>query len=243
MSSAFATIFRNFFEFFRIIHGFMNIIRFMQNFLLWEAPEPCYTGLSRSQEDSSMNICIYGASSNQPEETYFQAAEQLGWRIAEAGHTLVFGGGRDGLMAACARGTLAAGGRVIGIAPQMFLEPGFLLESCTEMLLTENMAARKEKMLAVSDAFITLPGGIGTMDEFFETVTLKQLGLVDGPLVLLNTADFYAPLIETLRRMAAGGFMSENCLGLVRVCDTPEEALDAALRPETLLGSLDRLEK
>ena len=190
-----------------------------------------------------MNICIYGASSNQPEERYFQEAEQLGRRIAEAGHTLVFGGGRDGLMGACARGALSAGGRVIGIAPEMFLDPGFLLEGCTEMILTESMADRKEKMLALSNAYITLPGGIGTMDEFFETVTLKQLGLISGPLVLLNTDDFYAPLIEALRRMAAGGFMSENCLGLVRVCRTPEEALTAALRPETLLGSLDRLEK
>ena len=190
-----------------------------------------------------MNICIYGASSNQPDSVYFRESETVGRLIAEAGHTLVFGGGRDGLMAACARAALSAGGRVIGIAPEMFLDPGFLLEECSEMILTESMSVRKEKMLAMSDAFIALPGGIGTVDEFFETVTLKQLGLVSGPLVLLNTEDFYAPLVELLRRMAEGRFMSENCLGLVRVCSTPEEALAAALRPETLQGSLERLEK
>ena len=190
-----------------------------------------------------MNICIYGASSNQPGEVYFQDAETLGRLIAEAGHTLVFGGGRDGLMGACARGALHAGGRVVGIAPEMFLDPGFLLDSCSEMILTASMAERKERMLALSDAFICLAGGIGTMDEFFETVTLKQLGLVSGPLVLLNTEEFYTPLLELLRRMAEGGFMSANCLGLVRLCRTPEESLAAALRPETLQGSLDRLEK
>ena len=101
-----------------------------------------------------MNICIYGASSNQPGEVYFQDAETLGRLIAEAGHTLVFGGGRDGLMGACARGALHAGGRVVGIAPEMFLDPGFLLDSCSEMILTASMAERKEKMLALSDAFI-----------------------------------------------------------------------------------------
>ncbi len=149
-----------------------------------------------------MNICIYGASSNQPGEVYFQDAETLGRLIAEAGHTLVFGGGRDGLMGACARGALHAGGRVVGIAPEMFLDPGFLLDSCSEMILTASMAERKEKMLALSDAFICLAGGIGTMDEFFETVTLKQLGLVSGPLVLLNTEEFYTPLLELLQRIA-----------------------------------------
>ena len=190
-----------------------------------------------------MNICIFGASSNLPDDKYFREAAALGRLIAEQGHALVFGGGRDGLMGACARAALEKGGRVIGIAPEMFLDPGFLLEGCTEMILTESMSVRKEKMLTLSDAFIALPGGIGTMDEFFETVTLKQLGLIRGPLVLLNTDGFYVPLLNLLHRMAEERFMSEECLGLVRSCETPEEALAAALRPETLQGSLDRLEK
>ena len=190
-----------------------------------------------------MNICIYGASSNLPDGKYFREAAALGGLIAGQGHTLIFGGGRDGLMGACARAALEKGGRVIGIAPEMFRDPGFLLEGCTEMILTESMAVRKEKMLALSDAFIALPGGIGTMDEFFETVTLKQLGLVRGPLVLLNTDDFYVPLMGLLRRMAEERFMSGDCLSLVRACETPAEALAAALRPETLQGGLDRLEK
>ncbi len=189
-----------------------------------------------------MNICIFAASSNRPAEVYFQAAEAMGRLIAEAGHTLVFGGGADGLMGACAKGAKRAGGKLLGIAPKLFEEPGFLLPDCDSLLITETMSARKEKMLAVSDAFLALPGGIGTMDEFFETVTLKQLGLVQGPLVLLNTNHFYDTLLAFLREMSARGFLSEACLALLRVCTTPEEALEALQIPEERRGSIRRLE-
>ena len=189
-----------------------------------------------------MNICIFGASSNRLDPVFFSESRRMGHLIAGAGHSLVFGGGADGLMGACARGALESGGKVIGIAPQLFNEPGFLLPDCTELLFTESMAARKEKMLAISDAFLALPGGIGTMDEFFEAITLRQLGLLTGPLVLLNTCGFYTPLLAFLKSMADGGFMSENCLALLRVSETPEQALEAVLLPDTLSGSIRRLE-
>ena len=189
-----------------------------------------------------MNICIFAASSNRPAEDYFQAAEEMGRLIAGAGHTLVFGGGAEGLMGACAKGVKNAGGKLIGIAPKLFDEPGFLLSGCDTFLMTETMAVRKEKMLEISDAFLALPGGIGTMDEFFETVTLKQLGLVHGPLVLLNTNHFYDPLLAFLQDMSAQGFLSEACLALLRVCMTPDEALEALLIPEERRGSIRRLE-
>ncbi len=189
-----------------------------------------------------MTIGIFGASSNHLDASYFEAAERLGTMIAEAGDSIIFGGGADGLMGACARGAKQAGGRIIGVAPKMFDEPGFLLRDCDEFLMTETMAQRKEQMLSRSDGFIALPGGIGTMDEFFEAITLKQLGLVHGPLVLLNTAGFYEPLVAFLTRMAEKGFMSRGCLDLIRVCSTPEEALEAALQPEEAKGSIRRLE-
>ena len=189
-----------------------------------------------------MNICIYGASSNRLDPVYYEAAEQLGRCIAASGDVLVFGGGADGLMGACARGAKSRGGKILGIAPKIFDEPGFLLSDCDEFIMTSTMAERKEQMLCLSDAFIALPGGIGTMDEFFETITLKQLGLAKGPLVLLNTAGFYDPLVTFLDRMAGGGFMSEACLGLVHLCATPEEAVDAARLPEEARGSIRRLE-
>ena len=116
------------------------------------------------------------------------------------------------------------------------------MRDCSELILTETMAERKERMFALSDAFLVLPGGIGTMDEFFEAITLRQLGLLRGPVVLLNTRDFYTPLSAYLEMMADQGFMSRNCLELLHLCDTPEEALEALLTPDTLTGSIRRLE-
>ncbi len=189
-----------------------------------------------------MNICIFGASSNRLDSVYFEAAEQLGRCIAASGDVLVFGGGASGLMGACARGAKERGGKVIGIAPKLFDEPGFLLSDCDDFIMTSTMAERKETMLKQSDAFIALPGGIGTMDEFFETITLKQLGLAKGPLVLLNTGNFYDPLAVFLARMAEGGFMSDACLNLVHLCRTPEDAVAAAHLQEDAKGSIRRLE-
>ncbi len=189
-----------------------------------------------------MDICVFGASSNHLDQVFFTEAEQFGRLAAQAGHRIVFGGGADGLMGACARGALSAGGTVLGIAPRMFDEPGFLLRDCSQLIFTESMAERKEKMLGMSDAFVALPGGIGTMDEFFEAITLKQLGVLKGSLVLLNTGGFYDTFLTFLREMADKGFMSKACLSLLRVCVTPEDALSASLEPDRLAGSIRRLE-
>jgi len=124
----------------------------------------------------------------------------------------------------------------------MFNEPGILLPECDELILTDTMAARKEIMFSESEAFLALPGGIGTMDEFFEAITLRQLGLLQGTIVLLNTLGFYVPLVAYLEQMAEQGFMSRNCLKLVHLCDTPEAALEALQTPDDLTGSIRRLE-
>ena len=189
-----------------------------------------------------MKICLFGASSSRLAPVYYQESEAMGRLIAEAGHTVVFGGGADGLMGACARGAKTAGGRIMGIAPRMFNEPGILLPECDELILTDTMAARKEIMFSESEAFLALPGGIGTMDEFFEAITLRQLGLLQGTIVLLNTLGFYTPLVAYLEQMAEQGFMSRSCLKLVHLCDTPEDALEALQTPDDLTGSIRRLE-
>ena len=189
-----------------------------------------------------MKICIFGASSSRLDPVYYHEAEAMGRLLAEAGHTVVFGGGADGLMGACARGAKASGGKIVGIAPRMFNEPGILLPECDELILTDSMAARKETMFSESEAFLALPGGIGTMDEFFEAITLRQLGLLQGAIVLLNTKGFYTPLVAYLEQMAEQGFMSRNCLSLLSLCDTPEAALEALLTPVELEGSIRRLE-
>ena len=173
-----------------------------------------------------MDICIYGASSSRLDPVFYEAAERLGVLMAEAGFGLVFGGGREGLMGAAARGVSSRGGRIIGIAPKFFDEPGILYEHCIELIYTDTMRERKALMEARSGACIVLPGGIGTYEEFFELLTLKQLGQTDRAIVILSTADYYAPMQALLEATAEKRFMSERCMELYRVVKTPEAALE-----------------
>ena len=189
-----------------------------------------------------MKICIYGASSDKLAQEYFTEAETLGTLIAQGGHTLVFGGGQGGLMGAAARGVHAGGGGIIGVAPRFFDEPGILYPHCTRFIYTETMRERKAIMEEESDAFIVLPGGIGTYEEFFEMLTLKQLGRHGKPMAMLNTRGYYGPMNAMLQNTVDEGFMSANCLDLFKVCNTPQEALDYVLTAETVTGSIKSLE-
>ena len=189
-----------------------------------------------------MNICIFGASGRELEESYYAAAELLGSLIAQQGHTLVFGGGREGLMGAAARGAYENGGRIIGIVPKFFDEPGIIYEHCTELVFTETMRGRKQLMEERSEACIVLPGGIGTFEEFFEMLTLKQLGRSDRAIVVLNTNDYYAPMQQMLENTARQRFMSRGCLELYELADTPYKALDYIARYVPRKGSIRRLE-
>jgi len=188
-----------------------------------------------------MNICIYGASASKLDTAYFEAAEELGRLIGEKGHGLVFGGGDKGLMGACARGATASGAEIVGIAPRFFDEPGVLYERCTRFLYTETMRERKEAMENLSDAFIILPGGIGTFEEFFETLTLKQLGRHAKPMALLNTLGYYDSLVQTLETAVHGGFLSKSCLSLFARCDTPAEAMQSIENAPILTGNAKRI--
>lgn len=188
-----------------------------------------------------MKICVYGASSRELEKVYYDEAEKLGLLMAQHGHGMVFGGGQEGLMGAAARGMTAGGGEITGIAPSFFDEPGILYPRCTEMIYTQTMRQRKQLMDEKSDAFIVLPGGIGTYEEFFETLTLKQLGKSSKAIVLLNTNGYFNAVQALLRYTAETKFMSSGCLKLYTVADTPEEAVEAveSYVPET--GNLNRL--
>ncbi len=174
-----------------------------------------------------MRICVFAASSDHLEERYPAAAEELGRLLGQGGHTLVFGGGRTGLMGACARGAAETGAEIIGVAPRFFDEPGVLYERCSRFEWTDSMAERKTRMEEEAEAFLILPGGIGTMEEFFEVLTQKQLGLHAKPMALLNTAGYFDSLAAFLRRMTDMGFAGRDVPGLVSLCDTPEEALRA----------------
>lgn len=188
-----------------------------------------------------MNICIYGASSATLEPVYYAEAEKLGELLASAGHALVFGGGREGLMGAAARGVHKMGGEIIGIAPRFFDEPGILYEHCTEMLYTDTMRERKQLMEERSQATVVLPGGIGTYEEFFEMLTLKQLGRTDRAIVIVNTNGYYEPMQRLLEHTAQTHFMSHNCLELYKLVDTPQQALDYINSYVPQSGSIRRL--
>lgn len=182
-----------------------------------------------------MEICIFAASSDKVDPRYGEAVKSFGELAAEAGHGIVYGGGRGGLMGKCAKACFNKGGRVTGIAPGFFDIPGVLMKSCGEFILTDTMAERKELMVSKSDAFVLLPGGIGSLDEFFEVLTLKQLGKIDKPIVILNTSGYYDKMLEFLKQMAEEKFLGSDCMGIFKVCSEPEEIIPEILRkdPET----------
>ena len=157
-----------------------------------------------------MKICVFAASSRTIDCSYVDEAFALGAELAGRGHSIVFGGGTSGLMGAVARGAFSAGGGIIGVAPRFFDEPGILYEHCTEMLFTETMSERKKLMEDLSDAFITLPGGIGTFEEFFEALTLKQLGRHAKAMAVINTNGYYDSMEAMLRRAVDERFFSEE---------------------------------
>lgn len=173
-----------------------------------------------------MNICVFGASSRELHEDYFAAAYELGAELARRGHRMIFGGGQSGLMGAAARGVASVGGLMTGVAPRFFDEPGILYEGCTEMVFTETMGERKKYMEDVSDAFITLPGGIGTLEEFFEALTLKQLGRHAKAMAILNTRGYYDALEALLTQAVTERFFPPDGHALYAIFNTPDQLLN-----------------
>ena len=145
-------------------------------------------------------------------------------------------------MGAVARGVHEGCGRITGIAPKFFDEPGILYEHCTELIFTDTMRRRKELLEERSEAVIVLPGGIGTYEEFFEILTLKQLGQSSSAIVMLNTMGYFAPMQELLRHTAESRFMSKNCLDIFSVADSPEEAVALVESYVPRTGNIFRLE-
>ena len=173
-----------------------------------------------------MNICVYGASSNDIDPAYLQAGEDLGYAMAKRGHGLVFGGGDKGLMGASARGMTRGKGVIVGVAPRFFDVEGVLYPHCTEFIFTDTMRQRKAIMEDRADCFVMTPGGIGTFEEFFEILTLRQLGRHNKPIAVLNTRDYYRPIIDLLEQAIAQGFMRPECRALYAFFDDPETLLD-----------------
>ena len=162
----------------------------------------------------AMVICVYGASSQNIHPDYFTGVEDFGRQMGLRGHALLFGGGDKGLMGAAARGVKSQQGRVIGVAPRFFNADGILYPACDEFFFTDTMRQRKQILEDKADAFVAVPGGIGTFDELFEILTLKQLGRHSKPVALLNLRGYFDPLLAMLEKAMADGFMKKECRSL-----------------------------
>lgn len=188
-----------------------------------------------------MNICVYGASSNELDTSFVTAVEALGHRMAQRGHNLIFGAGGRGMMGAAARGVHAEGGRIIGVVPRFFNVDGILFEHCDEMIRTDTMRERKQIMEDRSDAFVMAPGGVGTFDEFFEILTLRQLGRHTKPLAILNVNGYYDTLLAFLREGVEKRFMKAGTLELFAVFTDVDEMLDYLETTKQTLQDLTEL--
>ncbi len=173
-----------------------------------------------------MRFCIYGSASDEIRADFLAAGEALGEEIARRGHGLVFGGGGRGLMGATARGaSRIPSAEIIGVAPTFFPDGAFS-PHCTAFHSTETMRERKQLMEDLSDAFIVTPGGIGTLEEFFEIFTLRHLGRIQKRIAVLNTDGFYDSLLALLCHMEREAFLPAGDLALLFVSDDPVAILD-----------------
>lgn len=181
------------------------------------------TGQLRSELRS---VCIFCAASPGNDPAYAEAAETMGRLIAEAGLRLVYGGGSVGLMGIVARAARAAGGEVIGVIPGFLRYAEIPEDEVTKMHFVTSMHERKQLMFDLSDAFVALPGGIGTLDETIEIMTWAQLGQHAKPILLVDTKGYWSALLELLNKVVAEGFAKPSLAELYQVVATPEAAID-----------------
>lgn len=176
-----------------------------------------------------MTVCVFAASSSRIDERYRTAASELGRLFAEAGMDVIYGGGGIGLMGVIADSVMAHGGRITGVIPSFMRDEGWGHPHVNEMIVTADMGERKKTMLARADAVVALPGGIGTLEELTEAITLKQLGLFKGPVVILNTLGFYTHLLGFLEHMITGSFLRTEHKNIWEVADEPQDVIPAII--------------
>jgi uncharacterized protein (TIGR00730 family) len=172
-------------------------------------------------------LCVYCGSSNSAAVNHLETAAELGRLAARRGVEIVFGGGHVGLMGALADGALAEGGRVTGIIPEHLETREVGHRGVSELIVVDSMHTRKRRMFERSDAFCVLPGGLGTLDEAFEIITWKQLGLHDKPIVLVNLEGFWDPLLNMVEHQIETGYLRPQHTRLFRVVERIESVFDA----------------
>lgn len=169
---------------------------------------------------------MYCASSTQVDNVYFEAAEKLGKLLVQNDFRLIYGGGKMGLMNAVATAVLAEGGKVTGVIPQFMIDEGWFNPN-VKLLITKDMHERKMTMSKMADVVVALPGGCGTLDELFEIITWKQLGLFTKPVVILNINNYYDDLLKFLHKAAEKKFMRTEHLTMWQVCQKVEDVFSA----------------
>lgn len=174
------------------------------------------------------SICVYCASSSKVSACYSDTAYTLGTLLGREGITLITGAGCQGLMRSVEDGALDSGGKAIGVIPQFMVEQNWHHTGLSELIITDSMHERKEKMASLADAVIALPGGCGTMEELLEIITWKQLGLYLGPIIILNVNGYYDQLISQLERAIDECFMGKIHGEIWSVATTAEEAVQIA---------------
>lgn len=173
------------------------------------------------------NVCVYLGSSNRCDERHKETTWKMGRMLAEAGITLVYGGGRVGLMGLLADTVIEHGGRVIGIIPSHIEKREIQHTGLTELHVVDSMHIRKQMMVDRSDAFVVLPGGIGTLDELCEIMTWKQLGIHDKPIVMANDHGYWTPFLSMIEHIIAEKFLREEDKRLLQVVSRVEDVIKA----------------
>ena len=185
------------------------------------------------------SVCVYCGSRPGLRPAYQGLAQALGTAIGRRGWQLVYGGGRAGLMGVVAEGALAAGARGVGVIPDSLMKLEVGHAGLSELHVVHTMHQRKQMMAERSDAFIAMPGGIGTFEELFEVWTWRHLGYHDRPLGLLDAEGYWAPMVAFLKHAVAEGFMGSDQLAMLQVADDAERLLDALLAARSELSDDD----
>ena len=178
-----------------------------------------------SNSNDALKVCVFGASSGRIHPEFAQQAYELGTLIGQKGWTCLNGAGREGLMRAVSDGTLDASGTAIGVIPKFMVDNNWHYDRLSSTIITPDMHERKQTLANMADAFVALPGGCGTLEELLEIFTWRQLNLLSKPLVILNTRNYYAPLIHMVEHAIKEGFMKLSHSSLWNVVDNPADAI------------------
>lgn len=179
-----------------------------------------------------MTICVFASSSSRIDGEYAIAASKLGKLLAQSKMDVVYGGGGIGLMGKLADAVIENGGKVTGVIPSFMKDEGWDHHGVDDMIITADMGERKKQMFLMADAVVALPGGVGTLEELTEAMTLKQLGLYKGPIIILNTLGFYKSFIDFMDHMISGNFLRYEHKGMWEVANSVEDVM-------VLLGKKD----